>query len=221
MGNRLKIYMMVVNKKTGKTIDIKRFSSEEEIKEFIKTITTTDLKTKRYEFEGHKEARDIFEKLYKPEFFEYITEDLGKGQHVVTGIHLKQLPNGIRRSKTYHKKPYNEKTLENTLMRIRKTLEEDFSKIDVSFDIQIRKKETINERYEDIVIKLENLREHAKTTTPYQCLILFDKIDWTYTVTTIHFAYDDVSEIIQIIKKAFEKHTSSTRNYRSRHAYYA
>lgn len=190
---------------------VKAFKTKEELKKFIKGISSSDLKRedKKYYFYLTKKTKQWFNELYKKRFFT-INEEKGH-------ITLNSLPNGIRRAKVYKKKVDNEKTLKQALKRIVKTIEPKISSLDYAFELkneEIIKNDTFEKNL--ITIKFVDLREKSYERFDYPMInIIFDRLTWEYKFVLISLPRD-FKEIETIVRRGFEKHTASTRNYRAK-----
>lgn len=199
---RTKFYHMVVDKKTKETKHMINIYSKEELKEVVSKITTVDMKRRDYYFQITAPSLQMFGELYKKSFFEIDGEK--------NLIRIKPLPNGIRRARVYRKKINYDKTFENALARIRKTMEETLSsRLDYAFDMKVN--ELDNKK--SIVIELDDLRRFHRGD--WKCIVVFDVIKWSYKFEFINIERD-LERVQKAIKNAFEKHTSSTRNHRAR-----
>lgn len=192
------------------------FKSKKELKDFVSGISSTTLKQKKYfyYFILNKTAKDWFEELYKPEFFN-IDEEL----RVIT---LNPLPNGIRRTRVYSKKVDVNKTFQNSLERIKKSIEPRLSQLDYAFEIknEIYLNQPDHDHLEKITIFLQDLRDPNPSDNVYgskirSFVLLFDKKTWEYEFTFI-VVPRELKEVEKIVRWGFEKHTSSTRNYRAK-----
>jgi hypothetical protein len=202
--SRTKFYHMVIDKKTQETKHMINIYSKEELKQVVNKITTVDMKRRDYYFQITAPSVQMFGELYKKKFFEIDGEK--------NLIHIKPLPNGIRRTRVYRKKINYDKTFANALERIRKTLSDDLGGLDFAFDIETSPRRD-DENSTQIQFKIEDLTNIFEKT--HSVVMVFDKIKWSYRFVYLSTARDfDV--VHKLIKNAFEKHTSSTRNHRAR-----
>lgn len=185
------------------------FASKEKLKEFIQGITSQELKredTTIY-FILSPVSQAWFEDLYKPEFFE-IDEKQGI-------IKIKPLPNGIRRARVYHKRTDNNKTFHKVYERIVKTLRKGFMQESFAPFFRREKENAIQETIHIHLIESPESFNLPQGGYDGEVKILFNKEKWTYEIVMVK-AIRDIKKIESVVRRGFEKHTASTRNYRSK-----
>lgn len=198
--------------KKGANEEVWAIDSKQDLKKFIRGITSNKIKSENFNiyFLSSETAEKWFKDLYKEEFFN-IERDKG----IIT---LNALPNGIRRTRVYKKTVDNDKTLKNSLKRIKKSIKPYLDNLDFSFEIKVRPfsyetKETLSR----IIIHLIDLNKNNSHFDDNKIEIRFNKKNWKYEFIYIHVPRD-LMQIEKIIRWGFEKHTSSTRNYRNKRA---
>ncbi len=201
--SRTKFYYIAIDKKRNETVHMENIHTKEDLKKVIKKITTTDLKRRDYHFQITAISLQWFGELYKKKFFTVDGE-----KNVIT---INVLPNGIRRTRVYKKKVNNEKTFDRTIQRIKNQLFDDLGRLDFAFEIET----THRENDVNVTIKTEDLRTYLHNDKSLCALINFDKNKWTYKFVYLGVSRD-YDELYKMIKNAFEKHTSSTRNHRAK-----
>ena len=192
--------------------------TKEELKDFIKGITSSQLKNENYTlyFLATKTSIVWFKDLYKKEFF-----NVNEKEGIIT---LNPLPNGIRRTRVYKKKSDNDKTLKKSISRIVKSIGPKLAELDFAF--KVKKSMYLDmeghRHLEEIRIYLDDLRKHNELgssrvllSTQKAFVILFNKKTWEYEFTYI-VVPRDLKEVEKIVRWGFEKHTASTRNYRAK-----
>jgi hypothetical protein len=196
------IKMIVMTVREGGVKNTISFETFEEIKEAVQKISAYDLRHKKYEFVASKEALMFFEENFNKEFYT-IDKEI---------IYLKNLSNGIRRTKNFKRIQNNTKTLRKLLERITKDLKVELYAIDVAFHLDAGRF-NVFERFHYIHIKLDDLAI-SERTSPKSCEVKFDKVLWKFEIISIESS--KLKSVYDIIRKVFEKRTSSTRNYRRR-----
>lgn len=193
---RTNINMKILNLKNGKENKIKLFSTED-LNKFISSITSVDLDKKKYFIEETQEVKKFMEETYNKGFFGI------KDSY----IYLQKLPNGIRRTKEYKRKRNDDITFKKTFGKIKKNLEKN--------PFFLVETELVFDNNDLILIKIffkNYMSEESKVK------IIFNKKTWKYKFISldseIYFDY-----LFHLLKKTFEKYTSSTRNYRKKHDY--
>ena len=196
------IQLIITYEKTGKTIKVD-FADYDELKEAIKKIKPSDMNIKDYRMPLTKNNLEFLKKTYRPAFFQCISSPYS--------IRFFSVPNGIRRTLNYEKTPNNNKTLEKVLKRISDILEKDLAEIDFAFEMV--KTELKPTRYHFITIKLVDMLNNLQKL-PGKCVIKFDKQKWSYEFVEIYTTR--LFKAFTVIKNAFDRKTSPTKNYREK-----
>lgn len=203
----------IISKKTGKEQHEKIYTRPE-LKEFIAGISSTDLKTKKYQFDLNVFSMKAFEELYTSRFYSVIPAE--------KIIVLKPLPNGVHRTKGYKKSINYEKTFQNALKRIEKTLSQKLP--EEGYDVVKVESQPLGGGTKEAVfidIKDRSMDNAMATDKGIKynpgCKMVFNKKEWTYELLDLT-AFSNFQDVYRIIKTTFEKHTSSTRNYRKKRA---
>jgi hypothetical protein len=169
------------------------FTSERQIKNFIRNISTSDIEKKEYIFLKSKNISYFFYENYKPNFYD-ITN---------VGIVLKKMPNGSKREKKHEKrKEFSNKILNKSLLKI----EEHLSIKKIHLD---KGKYNETRRHEMVFYKSSStgLREEF-------AYVSFDKIFWEAKIDFIKSS--NPREFIDDITKAIKKFTYPTHKARQK-----
>lgn len=191
-------YKLLIRKRGTKDNDPTEitFNNANQIRYFIKNITTVDLNTKEYFFLNTNELAIFFYENYQEDFY-----NINK-----RSITLNKMPNGFRREKKYQKKlPFNNNTLNKALKKIEKEL--------IEHKVELEKGGFDNEPVHKFKLYQKENYEIVGTMN-----VTFDKLLWVHQIDYVES--QNPKEFINIVDRTIKKYTKSTHNARKR-KYYA